>query len=141
VDRSLKEMLHTSVDGLKWNHLVPSMNNWVTDGTNLLSGSDYIQAIKVRGNLLETRMRGARGQRDGDIRCEAGCNARETLSHISQSCARTQPLCTKLHDALLDFMEKCYQEEQPGICERASDPRALVSDVLTLLSPRTTELR
>jgi len=111
VDRSLQEMLHTSVDGrgLKWNSLVPSVNNWVTDGTGLLTGSDYIQAIKVRGNLLETRMRGARGRHDGDIRCDAGCNARETLSHISQSCARTHPMRTKRHDSLLDYIEKCIK--------------------------------
>jgi len=89
VDRSLMERLHTSVDGrgLWWHKLVPSINKWVTGGTSLLTGADYIQAVKIRGNLVQTRMRAARGRLEGDIRWDAGCNARETLSHISQSCS------------------------------------------------------
>jgi len=119
-------MLHTSVDsgGLKWNNLAPSVNNRVTDSTSLLTGSDYIQAIKVRGNLLETRMRGARGRRDGDIQCDAGCNARETLSHISQSCARTYPMRTKRHDSLLDYIEKCVKRNRLEYVREPAIPTA-----------------
>jgi len=53
VDRSLMERLHTSVDGqgLRWHNLVPSINKWVADGTSLLTGADYIHAVKIRGNL------------------------------------------------------------------------------------------
>jgi hypothetical protein len=100
--------LHSSIDGrgLRWNNGVPAVNRWVTDGTRLLTGADFISAIKVRGNLLPTRMRCSRGtSRAGPIYCSAGCNALETLSHISQSCARTHRLRTTRHDSVLKFLE------------------------------------
>ena len=65
VRKALAARLHASVDGrgLQWVKEVPGVHRWVTDGTSLLSGADCIQAVKVRGNLLPTRMRSARGGR------------------------------------------------------------------------------
>ena len=113
VRKALAARLHASVDGrgLQWANEVPAAHRWVTDGTSLLSGADYIQAVKVRGNLLPTRMRSGRGRGRSDVTtCDAGCNARETLSHISQSCARTHLLRTARHDNILGFIEETCRE-------------------------------
>jgi len=108
VDAGLKSDLHEKIDGrgLVWCSAVPSVHRWVTDGTTLLTGSDFIQAVKVRGNLLPSRMRMRRGRDKQNVNCDAGCNAIETLSHISQSCARTHRLRTARHDSILDTIEK-----------------------------------
>lgn len=81
-------LLHRSCDGrgLWQASSYPWINGWVTDGTMLLTGADYIQAVHVRGNLLPTTERTNRGRRDKVQSCEAGCNAANTLAHISQSC-------------------------------------------------------
>ena len=83
--------LYASVDGrgLKQQGQTPHINTWVTDGSALLSGGDYIQAVKVRGSLLPSAERSSRGRRTGPVWCDAGCNAQGTQAHISQSCART----------------------------------------------------
>jgi len=106
--KHLKESLLRSVDGkcLQCNSLVPRINNWVVDGTALLTGSDYRQAVKVRCNLLPTTMRSNRSFVQANIMCDAGCNAREILSHISQSCTRSHRLRIARHDSTLDYIEK-----------------------------------
>lgn len=97
--------------GLKYSNSWPSVNNWVTDGTTLLTGSDFIHAVQVRGNLLPSAERSSRGRRVELPLCEAGCNAVSTLSHISQSCVRTHRLRTARHDSLVDFIRKSLEGE------------------------------
>src|SRR6218665_3187259 len=52
--RLLAKQLHASVDGRGLRHRgqTPHVNQWVTNGTALLSEFDFINKIKVRGNLL-----------------------------------------------------------------------------------------
>src|SRR5688572_25922287 len=104
----LATQLHSSVDGrgLKQQGQTPHVNTWVTDGSALLSGGDYIQAVKVRGNLLPSAERSSRGRRTGPVWCDAGCNAWGTLAHISQSCARTHRLRCDRHNSVLDLILK-----------------------------------
>lgn len=71
--------------GLCNHNETPCANSWVTDGTLLLTGGDYIQAVKVRGNLLPTAERTTRGRRNVPPKCDAGCNAVESLGHISRA--------------------------------------------------------
>jgi len=143
--KHLKESLLGSVDGkgLRYNCLVPRINNWVVDGTSLLTGSDYRQAVKVRCNLLPTRMSSNRGPTNANIMCDAGCNAREALSHISQSCTRTHPLRVARHDSILNYIEeKCvtnkigYIREPPIKTEvgiRRPDLIVIVEKTITVL--------
>jgi hypothetical protein len=94
--------------GLKENAEVGWVNNWVTGGTRLLSGSSYIKCLKIRGNLWYTRARASRGRAEAAPFCDAGCNARETLGHMVQSCARTHDLRVQRHDRLnLYLMDRC----------------------------------
>ena len=61
---ALANDLHDSVDGrgLRESDLVPHQHQWVADATSLLSGANYIGAVKVRGNLLPSAVRAARGR-------------------------------------------------------------------------------
>lgn len=102
------EQLHQTCDGkgLWQANSCPSINDWVFDGTSLLTGGDYIQAVHVRGNLLPTVERATRGRREVVPTCEAGCNAASTLAHISQSCTRTHRLRSGRHDSIVDYLNK-----------------------------------
>ena len=98
--------LYASADGrgLRQQRETPHVNRWVRDGSQLLSGGDYIEAIKVRGNLLATQERSSRGRRIVPPMCDAMCNATGSLAHISQSCTMTHLLRCARHDSVLDFI-------------------------------------
>lgn len=94
--------LGESVDGkgVKGMEKTPSMRNWVTDGTTLMKGVDYVQGIKLAGGLLETRLRAARG-RNVPRQCRHGCHALESLGHIQQTCPFTHGFRVERHDVLV----------------------------------------
>ena len=83
---------------------VPQSNSWVTDGSGLMSGSMYINALKIRGNLWPTRARLSRGTPGGAPLCSAGCRSREALSHIEQSCSRTHTERVLRHDSCVALL-------------------------------------
>nr|BAC82590.1 reverse transcriptase [Ciona intestinalis] len=99
--RAEASMLHTSVDGRGLSNCsdVPRQSDWVTNGASLLSGRDFIGAIKVRGNLLPTKVSAARG-RQREITCDC-CRRPESLGHILQTCPRTWGPRISRHDSLL----------------------------------------
>ena len=98
-------ILHQSIDGssLKNSHLVTGQYQWVTDGTLLLSGRNYINCHKGRIGALPTRSRSSRGRR-GDRLCRAGCMAQETKNHVLQICPRAHKASIDRHDALLSYL-------------------------------------
>jgi hypothetical protein len=106
VRRLLGNQLHRSVDGrgLRHQRETPHVNDWVRDGSDLLTGGDYLEAVLVRGNLLATAERCSRGRRTVPPKCDAMCNASGTLAHISQSCMRTHLLRCARHDSVLDYI-------------------------------------
>lgn len=55
-------LLHELVDGatLQGAELASASSAWIDDGSLLLSGRDFVRAVKCRGNLLYTRARAAR---------------------------------------------------------------------------------
>jgi hypothetical protein len=81
--------LHDSVDGrgLAFSNHVPSVHNWVTSGTSLLTGRNFINAIHVRAGTLHTALRTARGKPGQSRMCDC-CGRLESLSHILQVCPR-----------------------------------------------------
>src|SRR6218665_2907026 len=99
----LSSQLHASVDGrgLRQQGQAPHVNRSVTDGSALLLGWDYIQSVKLRGNLLPSTERMSRGRWQVPVLCDAGCNAQGTLAHTSQSCTRTHRLRCDRHDSVL----------------------------------------
>ena len=106
VQRLLANQLHTSADGRGLRHQwqSPHVNNWVRNGSNLLSGGDYLEAVLVRGNLLQTLERSTRGRRTVPPMCDAGCNSTCSLAHISQSCVRTHRLRCERHNSVVEFI-------------------------------------
>ena len=74
---------------------------WVTSGTKLLSGSEFIGCVKIRGNLMPTSIRKARGRPRAPISCDC-CGRNETLGHILQSCPRSYDTRIKRHNHVLD---------------------------------------
>ena len=62
-----KEQLLDTRDGAGLANIgeTAQVNWWLSDGSSLMRGSAYIKAIKVRGNLWQTRARASRGRGDG----------------------------------------------------------------------------
>lgn len=77
------------------------------EGSRLLSGANYIKAMKIRGNLWHTQARGSRGRPMDTPMCDVGCNARETLGHQIQSCTRTHDEQVKRHNTVNDWVYHC----------------------------------
>ena len=63
--------LYNTTDGasLSSHAAVPSAHSWVSDGTRILTGSKYIDAVQVRCNSLFTKGRVARGRPTRDTQC------------------------------------------------------------------------
>ncbi|KAF8774012.1 Retrovirus-related Pol polyprotein type-2 like protein [Argiope bruennichi] len=82
------ERLYASVDGsaLRASGKTAGQHTWISNGTFLVSGRDYINMIKARINALPTRTRTARGRPNKPRNCRAGCAALETPNHVVQQC-------------------------------------------------------
>ena len=93
--------LHSSVDGkgLRESDLVPHQHRWVNEASGLLSGANYIGAVKVRGNLLPSAVLAARGRPHMSVLCCA-CRRPGSLGHILQVCPRTHASRVARHDRL-----------------------------------------
>ena len=103
---ALADDLHSSVDGrgLRESNLVPNQYQWVADGSGLLTGANYIGAVTVRGNLLSSAARAARGCPLTSILCGA-CGPPGSLGHILQVCPRTHSSCVARHDKLVTLVQ------------------------------------
>ncbi|KAK4322433.1 hypothetical protein Pmani_006773 [Petrolisthes manimaculis] len=92
-----------SVDGAgcRGSATLPSFSGWVRAGTRLMSGREFVSAIKLRGNVLSTRSREARGRPERPVLCRHGCQRPETLGHIQQSCPVTHGWRVQRHDKIV----------------------------------------
>ena len=98
--------LHSAVDdrGLHESDLAPHQHRWVTEATGLLSGTHYIGAVKVRGNILPSSVRAARSRPHVSVLCDA-CRQPGSLGHILQVCPRTHGLRVARHDRLATLVQ------------------------------------
>jgi hypothetical protein len=96
--------------GLCEANAVPQMHYWVANGTSLMTGRNYIKALRVRINAMPTRVRQARQSQVGrpfaEIQCNKGCRAAETLNHISQACYATWGPRIRRHDSVVDLVAR-----------------------------------
>ena len=101
----LAQQLHSSSDGrgLATAPQVPAQHQWVTSGDTTLNGHAYIGAIKIRGNLVATALRSARGRPHTDIRCDC-CGNPESLGHTLQMCPRTHASSIARHNKIVDLV-------------------------------------
>lgn len=118
LDDRWANMLHSACDGqgLKESRKVPQQNRWVTQGTRLVSGRDFINMIKFRINAMPTKSRTARG-RIKDRSCRGGCRAIETLSHVSQVCHRTHRARIERHDAITAYVKRALAKDYDNIVD------------------------
>ncbi|CAB0033470.1 unnamed protein product, partial [Trichogramma brassicae] len=121
IGRRWARLLHSSIEGraLKDSCYTIGQHSWVSDGTALLSGKDYIACHRVRIGALPTRSRLTRG-RHGDRQCRAGCRAQETNNHVLQICPRAHAARIKRHDAVANFISRSLTRQ--GF-ELRSEPR------------------
>ena len=70
-----------------------------------MTGSNFREAIKIRGNLVATKSRIARWHSGQDTTCDA-CGRRETLGHILQVCPRSWGERIHRHDKVSELLKK-----------------------------------
>lgn len=77
---ALAQTLHRSTDGcgLAASSQVPRQHQWLREPPQTLTGAVYIGAIKIRGNLMPTVLRAARGRPCASTACDA-CGAQDGL--------------------------------------------------------------
>ena len=105
--RGFASTLHTSVDGfgLSSCSLVPKIHSWVEIPGQLMSDANFIGALKIRGNLMATASRTARGCLLHQNQCDA-CARTEMPSHILQVCPRTFGPRNYHHNTVLNKIVK-----------------------------------
>ena len=103
-----REQLYGTIDGrgLSESPTTPSNNTWVDDGTLLMKGATYIDCLKTRLGVINTRTRASRGRPEAITTCDLKCGRVESLGHILQSCPKLSPERTKRHDNTLTMLVK-----------------------------------
>lgn len=94
-DKTWAARLHRSCDGaaLRDSRRVPAAHQWISEGSCLLRGRQFIHLVKLRINAQPTLERTSRCRRQ-DVNCRAGFRALESLGHVLESdkAARRRPL-------------------------------------------------
>lgn len=88
----------------------------IDDGTLLLKGQDYVCAVKLRGNLMDTKALSARGRRVENVTCDLCHRHLETLRHIQQQCWMVHGACVNCHNHILCYT--AYRLEDTGFQRR-----------------------
>ena len=89
--------------GLEGCTQTPVSSSWVGDGTALMRGGAYVQAVKLRGSLMPTLVRSARGRKRDTVSCDLCYGHRpETLGHILQQCPAVAGARLARHNDLLE---------------------------------------
>ena len=103
--RAMAVGLHTSVDGhgLAGSRVTGYVNHWMVSGTALMSGSGFVNCVRIKGNLPYTKARAARGRPERSVKCDA-CRGHETLGHILQTCPRTHQPRNDRHDRVNKYL-------------------------------------
>lgn len=105
--RHLKTDLYKRVDGrgLRPSGNVSGIFSWVSDGTSMITGRNFIGAIKIRGNLMPTPVRNSRGRPSVEVQCDA-CGRPCSLGHVLQVCPRTHGPRIRRHDKIVRRLEE-----------------------------------
>ena len=104
-----------------------------------LNGHAYIGAIKIRGNLVSTALRSARGCPNHDIRCDC-CGRPESLGHILQVCPRTHALGIARHDKAVDLVRSGAEKIEYSIRRKPAIPTPAGIRRLDLVLVRNSDL-
>ena len=104
--------LYSSVDGyeLRESAKCPASSAWIARGGGGIPGRDFVQYVHTHINSLPTRVRLARGDRERDKLCRAGCGFQETAAHAIQNCFRTHGGRIKRHDAVVKVVANSLRQ-------------------------------
>jgi len=71
IKTAMGKALHESVDGrgLRESRNAGYVNTWMVTRTAMLSGNNFVQCLKLNGNLMYTALRATRDRPDRDARC------------------------------------------------------------------------
>ena len=94
-----RELLDSFIDtkGLVEAGKCPSVHTWVSDGTKMMTGENYCEALKIIVNALPSLSRTQRGM-TSDRSCRAGCKAPKTNCYVLQNCHKTHDIRVERHD-------------------------------------------
>lgn len=108
----LRDALHSTFDGcgLREAHKVAPANDFMGHPGKLLSGRDYRNLARLRINALPCRSRTARGRPRLDRLCRAGCQATETMNHVSGTCKRAYAPRIERHDSVNSYLAECISK-------------------------------
>jgi len=106
VQKYSTDRLYERIDGksLKQASDVSFVHGWVRDGTRLMTGQVFCEALKVRINALPSRARTGRGKPQ-PRNCKAGCEWPETNVHVLQNCFRTHHVRIERHNRIAHRLE------------------------------------
>ncbi|VDP95231.1 unnamed protein product [Trichobilharzia regenti] len=104
---SWAKQLHSSADGygLTESTTCPESHKWLLNPEMVLPKL-YVRAVQLRGGLLGTKTRNARGRPGVDINCRGGCGQPENPQHILQHCALTHEVRCKRYNDVLKLIAK-----------------------------------
>lgn len=105
--------LHDRIDGkaLVESNKVNKTHTWVRDHSHMLSGRDFVNAVKLRINALPVLSRTSRGTRSSR-KCRAGCDAAESLDHVLQMCQKSWGPRIERHDKIVERMATYAEQQQ-----------------------------
>lgn len=81
-------------------------HRWISSGTNMLTGRDYVNCIRTRIGALPVKSRTSRGRGRQDRMCRAGCMVPETIQHAVQVCHRSHGPRIARHDQVVKFVAR-----------------------------------
>ena len=101
IRRSMAHGLYRTVDGLGLQNSSSAgfVNQWMVSGSALLTGHSFVNRVKLKGSLVYTVLRAARGRPEASARCDA-CNQIESVGHILQMCGRIHGDRVNRHNAV-----------------------------------------
>lgn len=104
-------MLYKSVDGqgLRDPNKCPAAHRWLDDGSNFLSGKDFIKCVHLRYGVLYSKSGSTRG-RAKDKSFRRDCVQIETLNHVLKYCYSTQFCRVKRHSNLVKYIRRIAQD-------------------------------
>ena len=104
--------LYEAVDGKALSRAadVVPQSLWISDGTSLLTGRNFIKCVKARINALPAKSRTTCGRPNVEKICRAGCSAVETPNHCLQHCFRTHAARVKRHNNIVSYVQRSLEQ-------------------------------
>ena len=103
--------LQSSVDGRGLESMaLAGGQDTLLNGTNLMACGMFINAMKIRGNLMMAKARHTRWHHQQDPNCDT-CERRETATHCLQTCPKSWGAIIKRHDLAVALIRRALERK------------------------------